>query len=276
MTMNSSGSGRAGLLIQSLAIFVALSIVLGRIYFLTYFNTLGIPASEVHLNVLDYSIISPDTAILGVGVAVVFALNYWLIEASSQTTFRKDRILLGFGLVVIGIILELLDAFVFSANEFQNYRPGSFGLQKLLTISVLMTGASIVGTGLPSMTKNSTDRTRNRTHIRLLLPILLTVVAVTILSLGSSYAVMIGKSDAQNVAWRSPEAVVEVISNNTIHAACYDSAQCSKDCTSCVFHVVLLGRHFTYVKPVESGTSQNILYAIPIEDITGITYVSSR
>ena len=53
--MNGPFWGHVGVIVQSFAVFVAISTLLGRIYSLTYFETLGIPTSEISLSVTDYS-----------------------------------------------------------------------------------------------------------------------------------------------------------------------------------------------------------------------------
>ena len=51
-------SERLGVFVaQDVVVFIGISILLGRIYFQTYFNILGIPSSSVRLNIVDYSII---------------------------------------------------------------------------------------------------------------------------------------------------------------------------------------------------------------------------
>ena len=72
--MRDDNAGYFGIMAQSFAVFVAISILLGRVYHLTYLETLGIPSSEVRLNVVDYSVLSPDVTILGVGIAIVSAV----------------------------------------------------------------------------------------------------------------------------------------------------------------------------------------------------------
>lgn len=71
------------------AFCVALSTLLGRIYFLRHFETLGIPASDVHHNIIDYSVISPGVTIFGVGALIVTAVFvWWRSQAELKANWR--------------------------------------------------------------------------------------------------------------------------------------------------------------------------------------------
>ena len=49
-----------GVAIQGGVVFLAVSILLGRAYFLSFYSQLGIPPSDIDMTTLEYSIASPD------------------------------------------------------------------------------------------------------------------------------------------------------------------------------------------------------------------------
>ena len=105
--MNGLNMGYVGILIQGFAFFVAVSIFLGRIYFLKYFETLGIPASAARQNIIDYSVVSPDVAVLGIGIAIVGAALVLIARRPRQGP-NWNRIVIGILLVAAGIVGKYL------------------------------------------------------------------------------------------------------------------------------------------------------------------------
>ena len=272
-TMKNSNVELATIIFQSFAIFLAISVLLGRVYFLTYYEKLGVPTSEVRLNVIEYAVISPDVTILGVGIAIITALIFWWSKANSTPAWRKDRIIIGCGLLLIGFVPELLEISVLSTRESQSYFPGFYALRKLLTLSILMTAGAILASGSPSLRGDSTDTVRTRSSLRLFVPLLITLVAVWVLMLASSNAISIGESDAERTLQQSPEAIVEFESSEIVFSLCQNSNGHKEDYTTCAFRVVFIGNHYVYLKPSESMKTDVKLYAFPINDIKGITYV---
>ncbi len=104
--MNDRNVGHLGTMVQSFAIFVAISILLGRIYVLTYFETLGIPTSEAHLNVVEYSVLSPDVTILGVGIATILPIFLWATKyLTSSKDWSPTQVFIGIVLSVLGFLV---------------------------------------------------------------------------------------------------------------------------------------------------------------------------
>ena len=75
--VNAPSWGHVGIIVQSFAVFVAISTLLGRIYSLTHFEALGIPVSEIPLNVTDYAVVSPEVTIFGVGFSIMMVILFW-------------------------------------------------------------------------------------------------------------------------------------------------------------------------------------------------------
>ena len=240
---------------------------------MTYYEKLGVPNSEVHLNVIEYAIISPDVTILGVGIAIITALIFWWSKANSTPTWRKDRIIMGCGLLLIGIVLILVEIFVSSTRESQSYFPGFYALRQLLTLSILMTGGAILANGSPSLIGDSTDTVRTRSTLRLFVPLMITLVAVWVLMLASTNAISIGESDAERTLQQAPEAIVEFESSEIVPSLCQNSNGHKEDNTTCAFRVVFIGNRYVYFKPTELMKTNVKLYAFPINSIKGITYV---
>ena len=104
--MNNPNIGYVAVLAPVFAFCLALLTVLGRIYFLKHFETLGIPASDVHLSAIDYSVISPDVTTMGIGICILLPVLVWgmlLFEPSPK--YRQMWIGGGLSLFVVGAIL---------------------------------------------------------------------------------------------------------------------------------------------------------------------------
>lgn len=59
---------------QSFAIFIGLSILLGRVYLILYTKNLGIPVSSMNIGPIDNALFSPDIAIIGVAIGISIPL----------------------------------------------------------------------------------------------------------------------------------------------------------------------------------------------------------
>ena len=134
--------GQIGILIiQGFAIFAAFSALLGRIYFREYSNALKIPESEFHLNAVDYSVISPDVAISGVGVAIFSIALVLSFKLRIEPSDRWFIILLGAASLVTCFLFALRDL---SNNEIPEPGAGAFGIWWLLLLSGWALGTALV------------------------------------------------------------------------------------------------------------------------------------
>jgi len=75
---------------QSFSILVALSITFGRTYQFEFLNELDIPASSTDLSLLDYAVVSPDSAFLALGIAA-FSLPFLVFAAKLSEIVRIVR-----------------------------------------------------------------------------------------------------------------------------------------------------------------------------------------
>ena len=246
--MNHSGTGYAGIIIQGFAIFVAISILLGRIYFLTYLGTLGIPSTEIRLNAIDYSVMSPDVTILGVGVAILSVFFWWYINTIVPTLSaerNRVRIAIGIGLIIVGTLIGTgLNLVMLRAESLQAFRQGVFGLASLFPMVLSATGATTVATGfLVRGGKNSevggsknNEATFNLGDI--LMPILSIGVGISLVFMSITDSVMIGRLDARNTLLNAPQAKIEFVSDRPEYLRSnYDN--CHGDPFACEFQVDL-------------------------------------
>ena len=102
--MTSSAVRLATIITQSLAIAVAFTVLLGRIFVLSFYEDLGIPVSEAKLSAIDYSIFSPSVAVLGVGFAIIIGTLPISVEKEIKRLTEKRTILrwvLGFASIIV-------------------------------------------------------------------------------------------------------------------------------------------------------------------------------
>lgn len=59
-----------GMAVQGAIIFVGVSVLFGRVYFLRFYSLLGVPDAEIEVSPLDYATMSPDVAIVSVALAI--------------------------------------------------------------------------------------------------------------------------------------------------------------------------------------------------------------
>ena len=126
--LSSSVVQLASIITQSLAIAVAFTVLLGRVYLLSFYEGLGIPASEAKLSAIDYSIISPAVAILGVGFAIVVG-TYPLVakQLTKEVVARKIKLRAGTVLAALGAIVIVV-SIVFSHSPLPIQSCEAFGL----------------------------------------------------------------------------------------------------------------------------------------------------
>ena len=270
--MNDRSVGHLGTIVQSFAVFVAISILLGRIYFLTYLETLGIPTSEARLNVVDYSVLSPDVTILGVGLALLSTVFLWAYKfPTSSTGWRSTRI-------VIGIVLSIMGILLGRADFLHALHSGFFGFALLLALALSAAGGLTFASGITSSdsSRNSgNDSGEPFDNIRTFIPIvLITFIGLSLVLVALTYSVRIGRLDARNTLLDAQQANIEFTSLGAPNGLPYESDTCQNDSSSCAFKVILIGDEFIYLRPVDSGPSpeEQRLYAFPVKDIASIAY----
>ena len=261
--------GHLGIVVQSFAVFVAISTLLGRIYSLTYFETLGIPASEIRLSVTDYSVVSPEVTIFGVGFSLIVAIFFWSegVEALRNVP-RWVRILLG-SICCFGAILLPIYAVIYSSRQ-PDLDSVWLTIQMLLALALAWFGGAMLSTGFAPNTPRSDQEIALAKAIMPLMVILFMGFAVWT---ASQFSSIIGEVDAWSSWAKAPEARIELASSGDHHALRYGPDECGSDSLRCRFGVVLIGDKFVYLRPLGTESPEERLYAVPIGDIASITYV---
>lgn len=132
---------------QMFTVFVALSTLLGRIYFLKYNRTLAIPNGDNSINVLDYAVVSPNVTIMSFGITFVFAtLIFSQSYFTGIETLNRKKWIIAVVLFAIATLIMVLVQFLI-ADVGRNL-PGIYGL--ILTLTVLLYGLSGVFMFTPS------------------------------------------------------------------------------------------------------------------------------
>ena len=270
--MNGLNVGYVGILIQGFAFFVAVSILLGRIYFLTYFETLGIPTSAVRLNVINYSVISPDVAILGVGMTVLFVAYVWF-SRQIRTSPDWNRIIVG--AVLVGVGLGSKFWFLYWGDP-PTYALGGFGSRMIMWSAMWIFGIVILISGIPRLPRLATDTAESTGLWRSLLPILYLVMVPALIMIVSGESATLGKWDAQKMLTEAPLARVEFAQSREDEAVRFNLDSGEDDSSNSDFRVILIGGNFVYLRPTNSDISMGepTLQAFPTRDIVSITYVS--
>ena len=86
--MNEENLWKTRIVLQSVAIFVAISIFLGRIYFLSFHERLGLPVTDVPINIMDYSIISPNVTLFCFTISIISGIIFMFPEQTKQMVTR--------------------------------------------------------------------------------------------------------------------------------------------------------------------------------------------
>ena len=273
-TLNSRNLHLLVIVVQSFAAFAALSTFLGRIYFVTYYDALGIPASDVQVNFVDYATISPNVTFLGIALAALsisIFFNRPNFRNSSDAT-GKER-LVGVLLFGIGFTAPILGLVAYDLVP--QYSAVTFGLILMGGFVMSLTGIAILDRkdqGAPPNSMNPVKEFLRRPLIAV------TVVMLISVTISSFAAAMIGDRDAFNKLNKAPSAHIQMSavysSENPIATGiCEDVSD-----TDCVVRVIFIGNSFTYVVPVESDVASpdRIVIAIPTRDIGKIVYTDFR
>ena len=279
--MTSPNAGYLAVVLQVFAVFVAISILLGRIYSLAYLKALGIPTTEVRLNAVDYSVISPDVAVLAAGLALLLTGFVWGQRfATLSNNWRWSRIRLGGGLSVASLVLsEAVHRLLSGTEHLQIYfGSGGIGLLVLLPLAMSLIGGAVLADGFPnkraSAVSTAEDMARRRS-IRDAKPLIYVALGIYILFLAMTQSTRIAQLDANNTLLVAPEATIEFVSDRPGHSWT-EFAGCQLDSLGCTAHVVLVSDRFIYLRPDNSVVpeEEQRLFSVPIEAVTTITYGS--
>ena len=270
--MNAPSWGHVGIVVQSFAVFVAISTLLGRIYSLTYFETLGIPVSEIRLNVTDYAVVSPEVTIFGVGFSIIMAIFLWYGGPEAlKVVPRWVRILLGLVCCMAAIFIPTY------AVIYQSRQPDLdsvwLTIQMLLGFALASFGGAFLSSGFAS------DAPRNDQGIaltRAAMPLMVILVVGFGVWVASEFSSIMGEVDARIAVATAPQASIELASANEHEALRYGSDNCGLNSSNCRFGVILIGDNFVYLRPLDPISSEDRLYAVPIGDIASINYLFEK
>ena len=248
--MNNPAIQHVGVVIQSLAIAVAFTVFLGRIYLLNYYEALRIPVSEVQLSIIDYAIASPAIAIFGVGLFIIaIAAPLWHKTKTFQDLNLTFRLVWGGFFVVLGVVLMYILAeylvldLVFRVIYF------------VIVLALFMFGGSLLGSSMGAVFPE--DDTENSVESWVVERILIVVHVVVMAVFGIYFAFSLADSDASVTLRTAPQAKVEVASGNM------------SDLQD--FRVILINDRFIYL---QSNDEDQGLQAVPISGVDRIVYVN--
>lgn len=260
-----------GILAQSFAIFVAISILLGRVYSLSYFDALGIPASEIRLGLTEYSVASPEVTIYGIGFSTIVAV-YFLFPWSSVLTSVPwwARVALGAILILLGLSpwLYLIN---YSVNP-SDLNTKFITLLMLLHTALTLFGVAIINSGIQAMVPQVEPARALRKAIT---PLIVVLYVGSSLWLTTEWASTIGKVDAGLTLAEAASARIELSASSVNGRQQHGSDNYAADFLSRDFKVVMISDKFVYLRrSADSEPSKEHLYALPIEDVASIVYTS--
>ena len=258
-----------GILVQSFTIFVAISIFLGRIYSLSYFDALEIPVSEIRLNLAEYSVASPEVTIFGIGFSAILAV-FFLFPWNSDSTpsFWWMRIGLGALIYALGAS-PLIFPFLYSVVS-PDVDTLIIALLILLRSALMLFGAAVFKSGF---FVHAPQAELFRALRNVTAPIIVALYIGSTLWLMTEFASTMGRVDATLDLAEAPKARIEFSAFSTESRQIYGSDEYGEDSPSEDFKVVLVGDKFIYLRLLaDSEPSKGNLYALPIEDIASIAY----
>ena len=265
------------ILVQSSVAFVGLSIILGRTYFITYFDTLGIPTTEVSHNVTDYSIISPVIPLISVLVIFLPAIAFLGIEPMQNKSGSFPNVIVGILIAASGGLAVLFFPLTLWETGWIRHLPG---ILSVVGITFIPLGGALVLSGMSVQTTDdqsgwnaalSLGPQGTKTAFTVLITALLVLVA------GFSFAQSTAERHARETITEAPRAHVDL--KPSAGAWTSDFQGCSSEAGECVYRVVLIGDHFVYLVDVGQSSSNldaSVLptrYAVPISDVSTITYL---
>ncbi len=278
--------GYIAIIIQSFAVFVAISILLGRIYYITYFRTLGVPLTELRPNAVDYAIVSPDVTLAGIGLAIMWALFLW-----SSGPFKPSRqmgeISSFFGIVLSLFLGSLLTQVIYTpgvATDLALSYPGALGVLSVLGLFFFVYGGTLIGASLRGKNRSDGDGKQGNATFdfrRAFRPAVFAILAIVAVFLIIRSPSTIARIDANNTLMNSPQAKVEFKASHPVFLPpSYE--ECHSRSPGCSLRVVLVDSRFVYVRLVETDTlgseeqpvDEKRTIAFPVADVASITYIS--
>ena len=284
--MTSRNLRYVGLMIQSSAVFVALSTLLGRIYFLEYFKELGIPHTESRLNVIDYAVIAPDVTIIGIGVSLVYpVIIMWSTAVKIPARLQLHTLYFALFLILLSVLLPLANTELVPSVQSYLSRLGIYGLWKSFIVAVSLTAGVVYGAGLTAGVDDTSSNgegkllgsiRRNSRVLRLVLPMVYIAIAIYVALTTINSAVTLAERDARDAIQNSPSATLELSGGNVSEALREMMYTNCVEHVPCKFRVLLIGEKFIYLRPQEIEDQRKLIYAVLLRDISAVTYVHSQ
>lgn len=268
-TLSNLNVKHIGIVVQSFAVFVAISTLMGRVYSLAYHETLGIPKTEIDLTVLDYAVVSPEVTVFGVAFSLIvaaFLSSDW--QRALEHFPRVPKIVAGFLIMVVGICPLVLAIAIASQQAYLDLIY--FTVMTLITAVFWFSGAVVLSSGVFPDTERTDQKFALSKAVSPLLAIVIVVVGVWNTS---KYSMIIGELEARIELTAAPQARIALASTSTDDALRHVIEECDVDPEGCQFRVVLTGDRFVYLRSLESESSEESLYAVPTRDIASMTYL---
>ncbi len=293
------------LLIQGFAIFAAFSTLLGRIYFRTYANALEIPESEFRLNAISYSVISPDVAIAGVGVALFSIAIVISFRLRINPNYRTFIFCAGLVLLVSSSISVIKDFF---NQDIPESGIGVLGIWWLLITTGWTLGTALIlstlgswltstpsGNKRPRRARRSDKRNQSTLFNHSMLQYGLRMVglsalvsvgvvaAALLLVMPFLQATIVGRMDASLQLRDAPLVVVEVTSSSLFDDLNGDEDKSDEDRSIRRFRLIHTSENFVFVRPpglscicptmADLSPGEPYQYALPVSEIRSIAQI---
>ena len=274
----------APIVIQSSVLFVGFSTFLGRVYYLSYLESLGIPLTAYQLPAIDYAIISPSVTTIGIMLSILPPLFFAFARTLSDLRIFSGNSLWGLVQLPIGFLLAFASQWAallipVDTDVICDCKFWSWSTLKLFSPALLAMSAALFLNGILHLRSLKTKTELGNlgeidTLGKLFVGICLTLALLLSFSNSYSYSAAIGESDAEFILNGAPQAFVELTSTRA-NDELNDIDGCLETQGDCIFRVVLISDSLIYllpviVKPSDFGTS---IHSVPIEEIRQITYL---
>ena len=231
-------------------IIVAFTIFLGRVYVLTYHETLGIPVSERQLSAIDYAVVSPGVTVIGIGISIMVGSYFLLRGPVVRLQLPKGyKVVLGSSFAVVGLVIMI----VFLNADFDSVIRS---LWIVLSLAMGLYGGAMLGSALsPKAKRDDPGSEQERVEEKAASSLLFGVAVIVLVVLYGTYAYRFSHStahdDAIDALHQSPQATVQFTSGDTGN-----------------YRVIMIGGQFVYLLPEESEGLQ----AFPLNSIEKVDY----
>lgn len=249
------------LAIATPAFFIALTTMAGRSYVLSFYQTLGIPLSEIDYSALDYALASPSVLTYVIAITLSFAgFHWWTIKwPNTGNETWIEALLPGIGTIGLGILFAIILPHLPSSaiTSLTILRGMGETLQFIFLVGgIALVTHSVFAKQLVNEEPESTRKFRHSPVPKVLILMGLATLVYSGVNLLWDTPARMGKEDASFVL-ANPASAEMVISNHP---------QCA---TGCSVGVVMTSNLFVYVR------SDVGITAYPLSRITGIDYYGS-